>query len=81
MIPKYIENKIIKHNQFVNKAISLEREIDEWYSKQLNRYEKFLENVQDEEFCEIKCDESASYFSIENIRYNLILLQQLKKGA
>ena len=81
MIPKYIEEKIQKHNNLILKAITLENEIENWYEKRIRQYSPCIDQVSDEEVCDIKGDEIATFISIENIKYNLILFQKIRKGA
>lgn len=78
MIPKYIERKINRHNELLEKVIDLEKEIDSWYAKKKDRLEAALDddsNLRDEDFTEIRCGEEAMYISIENIKYNFNLLK------
>lgn len=81
MVPKYIQQKIERHNLLLKKAILLENEIDEWYEKQVDKYSSIAEDVSDEDIYSIKSGETATFIAIENIKYNLNLFYQLKRGA
>lgn len=75
MIPKYIKNKITIHNNLLKKAIKLENEIDQWYSKKIT-HTKYYNDIPDTELCEIKCNEEAMYISMDNINYNIEICQK-----
>lgn len=74
-IPNYIIKKIERHNALVEKAARLEDEIDEWYEKQLAKHESVVSEFRDEDFADTKCDIMATYVSLENMLYNLGLIE------
>lgn len=74
-MPNYIIKKIERHNALVEKAARLEAEIDEWYTKQLEKHEDIISEFRDEDFADIKCDIMATYVSLENMLYNLSLIE------
>lgn len=75
-IPNYIIKKIERHNALVQKAAKLEDEIDEWYGKQLAKHEDIVSETLDEDFADVKCDISSTYVSMENMLYNLDLMER-----
>ena len=78
MIPKYIVKKIVRQNELLRKAAALEEEIDAWYAKYTSRFDYALEDLRDEDFCDIKYV-GAMCISIENIEYNINLLKENMK--
>jgi len=75
-IPNYISKKIERHNALVEKSAKLEAEIDEWYEKQLSKHEDIVSEISDEDFADIKCDMMVAYVSLENMLYNLELIEK-----
>lgn len=75
-IPNYIVKKIERHNALVEKAASLEAEIDKWYERQFEKCGGNVDSIPDEDFADIKCDMTVKYISKENIQYNFELIKK-----
>lgn len=75
-IPDYIIKKIERHNALVEKAAKLESEIDKWYEKQFAKHKGIASIIPDEDFADVKCDISATYVSMENMLYNLDMMER-----
>lgn len=70
-IPKYMQQKILRHNEMIARAVQLEHEIDSWYADRITKTQYYNETP-DEQLCEIKCGiEEVKYISLDSMLYNI----------